>query len=326
MRVLVTGGTGFVGSHLIEALVARDQEVVCLVRPTSDLRWIASLPVQKACGTLEDADSLSRALEGVEVVFHLAGVTKALSPGDYDRFNHRGTRTLLEACARHGRGLRRFVYVSSLAAAGPSPTRLPRRESDPPAPVSLYGRSKLRGEEAVLTYQSAFSVTILRPPAVFGPRDTDLLELMKMVRRGIFATFGGGERLIDLCYVGDVVAAILLAAERPQAAGEVFFVGSGVAYEWEEAARLVAARMGKHLRVITLPAAGAAVYALLCDLKARLTGKPNIISRHKLPELRERYWICDIAKARELLHYTPSFALERGLDLTLKWYRDRGWL
>lgn len=326
MRVLVTGGTGFVGSHLIEALVAQHHEVVCLVRPTSNRRWISSLPVRWARGAVEDADSLEQAVEGIEVVFHLAGVTKALSPHAYERFNHQATRTLLEVCARKRSELQRFVYVSSLAAAGPSPSRTPRREADPPAPVSLYGLSKLRGEEAVLSYGSAFPVTVLRPPAIFGPRDRDLFELIKMIRKGIFATFGGGERLIDLCYVKDVVAAILLAAEQPRAAGEIFFVGSGETYSWEEVARLVAVKLGTRLRMIVLPAGAATVYALACDLKARLTGKPNIISRHKLPELRERYWISDISKAREMLHYSPTFPLDRGLDLTVQWYRNQGWL
>jgi len=322
----VTGGSGFLGSHLVEALLEKKAEVVCLVRPTSNLRWIEGLPVQRVSGGLEDTESLQSAVEGVHVVIHAAGVTKAISPLSYDRFNHQGTRNLLSACAQNRSRLKRFVYVSSLAAAGPSPSPIPRKESDPPAPVSLYGLSKLRGEEAALSFGSLFPVTVVRPPALYGPRDSDLLQFMKMIQRGIFATFGKGERLIDLCYVRDAVRGILLAAEQPQAAGQVFFIGSGQTYSWEKVAHFVADRLGTDLKMVSLPAAAATFYALACDVRSLLTGRPYIISRHKLPELREPYWVCDIGKAQEVLNYRPDFSLEQGLDITLRWYREQGWI
>lgn len=326
MRVLVTGGTGFLGSHLVETLLEKKAEVACLVRSTSNLRWIEGLPVERVPGSLEDPESLRRAVAGVEVVIHAAGVTKAISSVSYDRFNHQGTRNLLDACVRNGSSLKRFVYVSSLAAAGPSSTRVPRKEIDPPAPVSLYGLSKLRGEEAALSYGSLFPVTVVRPPALFGPRDSDLFELIKRIGGGIFATFGKGERLIDLCYVTDAVRGILLAAEQPNAVGQVFFIGSGQSYSWEMVAHLVAAQLGTTLKMISLPASAASVYALACDVRAYFTGRPFIISRHKLPELRQRYWICDIGKAREILNYRPATPLEQGLNLTVQWYRNQGWI
>ena len=187
MRVLVTGGTGFIGVHLVAELVARGWQVRCLVRTTSDRRPLSPYDVEYVVGSLTDPMAMQHAVKDVTYLFHLAGVTKARVTSDYDRINHVGTRALLEACLASNPGLKAFVYISSIAAAGPSVPGHPRTENDAPQPVGPYGQSKLCAEQAVLASRDRLPVIVLRPSAIYGPYDTDFLSLFRAVKRGWLA-------------------------------------------------------------------------------------------------------------------------------------------
>ena len=185
MKALVTGGTGFIGSHLTEALIRKGVQVRCLLRKTSDLKWLKGLPIEFVHGDCNDKTSLEKAVRGVDWVFHLAGVTKAIKEETYFEVNGLGTENLIHACLENNPRLQKFIYISSQAAAGPSRNGCNKKELDPCEPVSFYGRSKRVGEELVLTHAHELPVLILRPSAVYGPRDKDIFAFFKCLSRRI---------------------------------------------------------------------------------------------------------------------------------------------
>ena len=325
MRVLVTGGTGFIGIHVIAELMKRSWQVRCLVRATSNRRALAGYEVEYVVGSLEDPVALRQAVQDIDVVIHLAGATKAQSIAEFDRINHGGTQYLVEACVQSGVHLRSFVYISSIAAAGPSVSATPLTEDDAPHPVGPYGRSKLLAEQAVLKASSRLPVTVLRPSAIYGPRDTDFLPLFRAVKRGLLPCLGRQELHVDICYVEDLVQGILAAAACPAARGEVFFLG-GAPYTWRNMGHEIARQLGTRPYELHLPRTLALSAATLADRWARLSGRPGILSRANMLERLQPFWLFDSGKARRTFGYAPQVSLARGIAQTLAWYREAGWL
>jgi nucleoside-diphosphate-sugar epimerase len=325
-QVLVTGANGFVGSHLVEALLAQGYPVRCLVRRTSDLTFIRNLPADWAYGDVASGDGLEAACAGVEAVCHLAGATKARDEDTYFRINATGTRHLLSACEKAAPHLRRFVYISSLAAVAPSPDGHPIDESYPPRPLTYYGRSKLEGEKHCHQYNDRLPLVILRPPAVYGPRERDILFYFQMVNRGIKLLLGRGERRASFVFVQDLVALILRVLEDDRAVGQTYFATEGRDYDWQEMSDLVAASLGKRTVRVVLPEGLLPAIAAVVGLQARFTGQPALLNDQKLIELRQRYWVCSAEKARRELGFEAQYDLATGVQLTAQWYRQHGWL
>ncbi|UCB52931.1 MAG: NAD-dependent epimerase/dehydratase family protein, partial [Candidatus Zixiibacteriota bacterium] len=235
LSTLVTGANGFVGSHLAEGLLERGYRVRCLVRKTSDLRWLSGLEVEYFYGDVADKESLKGVCGNVDLVFHAAGLTSARSRKEYLRANAEGTRNLVEVCLEQNPKLQRFVYVSSQAAVGPGVDERPLDETAPSRPITDYGESKLEGERIVLEHVSQLPVTVVRPPAVYGPRDTDVLGFFKVASRGFRVSFGKGESFLSLVYVKDLVDGIIRAAENPKSLGQTYFIADDKVYSWREA-------------------------------------------------------------------------------------------
>lgn len=324
MRALVTGGTGFIGINLIAELVGRGWQVRCLVRETSDRRPLAAYEAEYVVGSLHDRAALQHAVQDVTHLFHLAGVTKARTASDYDRINHGGTQALLEACLASSTALEAFVYVSSIAAAGPSATGRPVTEYDVPRPVGPYGRSKLCAEKAVLAIQDRLPVIVLRPSAIYGPHDTDFLPLFRAVKRGWLPTIGRQTLHVDVCFVGDLVQGMLAAATSSDALGEVFFLG-GVGHAWDAIGQEIAHQFGQlPPREIRLPRGLVLTAARLTDAWACLIGRASALNRNSLLERLQPFWVFDSSKARQVFGYQPQVALAQGIACTLQWYRERG--
>ncbi|PKN16684.1 MAG: hypothetical protein CVU66_00035 [Deltaproteobacteria bacterium HGW-Deltaproteobacteria-23] len=325
-QVLVTGGTGFVGSHLVERLLRNGYAVTCLVRDRSQLRWLEGLDVGLAEGDCTDPESLAAALQGISLVFHCAGLTKARHASDYYRVNQIGTRNLLEACARHSPGIEKFILVSSQAAAGPSPDGQPVGEGDTPQPLTDYGRSKLLAENEASGYKDRFPVVILRPTAVYGPRDVDVFELFRWAGRGLTIEMTGCDRYLNLCYVEDLTAALLLAAEGKTESGSVYFVAESRAYSFSEFRNVLLATGGVAARTLKIPYRVAWLIGLVSEIGSLFTKRPALANRQKVLEAAQQYWLCETAKIENDLCFRAEYPLQKGLELTWKWYRENRWL
>ena len=325
MQALVTGGTGFIGIHLVAALIVRGWRVRCLVRATSNRQPLAAHPVDYVVGHLQDDAALHRAVRDANVVFHLAGATKARTPAEYDQVNVEGTQHLLAACATAGTSLRSFVYVSSIAAAGPGDSLTPVTEDMPPRPVGPYGESKRRAEAVVLRAGASIPVVVLRPSAIYGPYDADFLDLFRAVKRGWLPCIGHQELYIDLCHVSDLVQGLIDAATCPDTYGNVFFLG-GAHHTWRDIGREIARQMDKRVRELRLPRSLVLSAAALADTWARLSGRPSLLSRANLLERLQPFWLFDSSKARHTFGYAPRMSLTPGVAQTLHWYRKAGWL
>ncbi len=326
MKVLVTGGTGFIGSHLIEALLQRGVSVRCLLRKTSDLKWLRDLPIEVVFGDCRDRDSLRDAAREVDQVFHLAGVTKALEEKTYFEVNGYGTDNLIHACLENNNPPPRFVYLSSQAAAGPCQNGGRKCESDGCEPVSPYGRSKRQGEELAMEHAADLPVLVLRPSAVYGPRDRDVFTVFKLLSRRIKLRLSGRDQHISLCYVQDVVQALLLAAEGKVSGGEIFFLSDGHDYRMEEIGDVFATAMGITAVPVPVPEWAISGVASFSHLMAKFTGKPPLLNKGKVEEMIQRNWVCDITKARTLLGFSPRVPLAEGARLTFEWYKKEKWL
>jgi dihydroflavonol-4-reductase len=325
MRALVTGGTGFIGSHLVEALIKKGLSVRCLVRDPARPGWLEALDVELVKGDCTRPDTLKGVTSGVDYVFHAAGVTKANDAGTYDLINGEGTRYLAEAAVRDAAGLKKFVYVSSQAAAGPSREGRPRREEDPPEPVSDYGRSKLLGEEYLTRLKDELNVVFVRPTSVYGPRDRDIYTFFKLVNHRLRTSFRE-KRLVSLCYVDDLVDGILRSAFGETVSGEAFFFAWPEPYDWDAMGETIALALGVKARRVVLPIPLLSVVAVMAEGAASLTGSPALLNRQKMAEIRQRYWVVDVNKAKSKLGFTARHDFESGAKLTADWYRQNGWL
>ena len=205
MKALVTGATGFIGSHLVEALVQRGAQVRCLVRDKRHLGWVKDSPVEFVVGNCQEKDSLKQAVQDVDQVFHLAGVTTAVKEKTYFEVNGLGTENLVQACIENNTRLKKFIYLSSQAAAGPGLSGGKKNESDPCEPVSPYGKSKLLGEKLALSHSHELPLLILRPCAVYGPRDKGFYAVFKCLSKRIKPCLSGHDQHISMCYVQDLV-------------------------------------------------------------------------------------------------------------------------
>lgn len=326
MKALVTGATGFVGSHIVEHLVSEGVEAVCLVRPTSDTAFLRTLPVEITVGRLDDREDVLRAAAGADYIFHVAGLTKARSLDEYLAANVAATEAFVDAVLRLRQPPSRFVYISSLAAAGPNPGRAPLDETAEPRPHDNYGLSKLRGEQAVLRRASELPVTVIRPPAVYGPRDTNMLPLFRACQRwGIAPLLGGGENEMTLAEVTDLARGVWMAASSPAAVGRVYFIASSTG-TLAQLADAMAFALGRPLRKLSVPAFVARLIGELGELTWTLTGRPQIISRRKVRDALQPRWTCTWARAARDFGYEPRFDLPTGLRRTAGWYARQGWI
>lgn len=326
MRALVTGATGFIGSHLVEALVKNRWTVRCLLRSSSNLRWLDGLPLEFVRGDYFDQNSLESPLKDVDYIFHAAGLTKAKTKEEYYRANHLVTKNLLEAAKKFSPKIRRFLHVSSLACIGPSSDGSPVDESAPFHPITTYGKSKMEAELECQRCMGELPITIVRPAAVYGPRDTDIYEFFRNVSWGILPTIGFTDRLVSLVHVRDVVQTMILAAQNNQSLGEVYFVSNEKPASWIEVGTLTAKAMNRKVVRVPVPKTFVFVVAAFAEFGALFSSKPALINLEKAKDIVQSGWVCSVAKAKGELGYEQKVSLEDGIRETVAWYKDNGWL
>jgi nucleoside-diphosphate-sugar epimerase len=316
-RVLVTGATGFVGSHVAQALVEAGYEVRCGARATSDLRWISGLDTERVpLDVRGKPEDISRAVENVDVVVHAAGITRARRPEDYYSVNAEGTRRIATAALRAG--VRRFVLISSLAARGP----------DGPAtgdhPESDYGRSKLEAETHLLAVGGRMEAVLLRPAAVYGPRDTDLLPLFRLANAGWLPVPWGAGPLQPL-YVEDAARAALAAAREPVGFGP-FPVAENRRYAWRDVAAGLEKSLGRTVRAVRLPAGAFVLAGRTAEWAAKPLSAVPILDERRARDLALNAWTCDVSGTEGALGWRAKVPVFEGLERTARWYGQVGWL
>jgi len=327
MKVFLTGGTGFLGSHVAEALVKDGHEVTALVRSESRAAFLKSLGVQTCHGSLDSEDGLSGVepvLERCDAVVHVAGLVKAIRLQDFHRVNLEGSTRLANAAVR--RGVRRFLLVSSIAAQGPGTGAMARPADLPESPVTAYGRSKLAAERAVLEHADRLDITILRPPVIYGPRDLEFLKVFQAASRLGLVPVLDPDQVLSLIHASDCAQAIAKAVRLERTPRAVYPVDDGGAHTWREIARTLGQVLGRRVRVLRLPRWVVWTGAWVWQTSGRLTRTPVVMSTDKVREAEARYWVVGCDAAREDLGYAPLYSLETGFEDTVRWARAGGLL
>ena len=349
-KALITGSNGFIGSHLVELMQERGDTAYAMVRKTSNIENFGGRTVDFRYAGLTDPDSLVAAMKDVEVVYHLAGMTAGNGVQDFERVNGGGTANVMAAAK--AAGVRKVVYVSSLAAAGPSHHEVARAEHHTPTPISIYGRSKYSGERAAhdAAQDGDLHVTIVRPPVVYGPRDEDFLRVIQMAKSRLVLVLGFHDAWFSAVHPHDLTRGILLAGEKGESippdeehalvggglshevaqdthdkAGQgIYFITDGGKYTWAELGQRSAEALGRKPLTLKLPVPVAYTAAWFSEMFGKITGQLPIFNRDKVREGAASGWWASINKASDELGYTPEMDFHRGIEDTIRWATDHG--
>jgi len=326
MKVLVTGATGFIGSHLTDKLLDEGFDVFCTIRETSSLRRLEGKKINfiKSENIFEDKNTGKNT--NFDYIFHCAGIVKAKNYSGYEKGNYLLTKRILEETYKYNPNLKKFIHISSQAACGPSPDREPINEEYSPKPITRYGTTKLMAEKEVFKYKDKFPVVIVRPSAVFGERDTEILMYFKFFNKGINSLIGFGEKYLSLIYIKDLTEGIFSASHKETESGEIFFLSSDRQYSWDEISDVTSKILNRKSMKLRIPhfflySAGA-VYQFF-SLFSKNAPTLNI---EKCKDLTQRYWTCSNAKAKRILGFRENYTLEQSFRNTINWYKQNKWI
>ncbi len=328
MKVLITGATGFIGSHVADLLLERGYDVRAIARSTSNLQWLKGKKIELVDGSISNPKSLEKAMKDVEMVFHVAGLTAARNAEEFMQGNRDGTRNMLEAAYKFAPNLQRFLHVSSLAAVRPadSPDK-PVDESTLSAPITSYGISKKAAEDEVNSFANKLPITIVRPPAVYGQRETAILDFFKTVNKGFVPHIGFNEKHVSLVHGLDLSRGIIEAAESANTIGKTYFISSEEFYTWEQIGSVTAKILGKKGTIpLRLPHFLVFGVAGLSEFFGRFSAKPPVLNFEKGRDITQAYWICSVDRAKTDFGYRQKISIEDGIRQTVEWYKSMGWL
>ena len=324
MRALVTGATGFIGSHFVDHLLEQEVEVRVLTRPVSDRTGLEARGLDVHVCDPTDEAAIARAMSGVDMVFHVAGFMRGRRWEEYVRGNIEPSRALASAAASLESPPQRLVYVSSLAAGGPAPTAEPLTESDPPRPIDHYGRSKLEAERQIMAFSDRLPITIVRPPVVYGPRDRNFTAMFRVARRlGLVPTIGSPRKQISIIHASDLARGGLLAARSEQAAGQLYYLAAGT-HTMAELVHAIGHAVGRRVRRVRIPGWLARVAGEFGQLKWAITGRPQLLARRKVRDMLQPRWICSPARAEHDFGFTAAIDLHEGMRETALSYVEAG--
>ena len=321
MRALITGATGFIGSYLTKSLSERGYEVYCLVRKSSKFNRLEKLKVNPNLiyGDITDFNSLEKAVANKDYIFHLAAIINANSREDYYRINYEGTKNIARAATLYNPNLKKFIYISSIAASGPSKRNYFKNEDDKCQPINNYGKTKLLGEKAIKEELQNIPYTIIRPPNVIGPGQKELVQSITTIERGIMPLLGNGEPQTSIIHVSDLVKAIVLAAELDKTTGKTYFITDGKQYSWQEIAKIIKKELGKRF-VFPLNFPILIVTAFLLSIFSKTRGTVNPVSPKRIVQMRKNYWTYNGSKANKELGFRAKVNIYDGIREAVKDY------
>jgi dihydroflavonol-4-reductase len=326
MKAFITGATGFVGSHLVDLLLEKNYEVYCLTRKTSNLRWLKDKNVHPVEGDLFSNDALSGVIKDVDYIFHIAGVVKSKDKAGFEKGNYLATKNLLELTQKFNPNIKKFVHVSSGAVCGPNPDDAPMPETYEPKPRTTYGITKRMAEEEVIKYKNKFPVVIVRPPAVFGPRDTEILVYFKTFSKGLNSVIGFQEKYLSLIYVEDLVNGIALAAEKETVSGSIYFICSDKEYNWNDIGNITSKLLGKKAVKVRVPHWIVYTVGAIAQFFSMFSKNAATLNLEKCFDITRKKWVFSNEKAKRELGFKEKYTLEESFKKTIDWYKEMKWI
>ncbi len=323
---IVTGASGFVGSHMVDYLLEKGHHVRCILRKTSSTKWLEGKSVEIFYSGLFDKEKLKEVLRDADYLFHIAGVVKAKTEEGYFKGNVETTKTLLDALCELNSKIKRIIVVSSQTACGPSLDDKPCDENTPEHPITTYGKSKLAEEKIAKSYMDKLPITIVRLPAIYGERDTEIYQMFKTYKMGIMPIVGFNDKKLNLSHVSDVVNGIYLAAVSENSINNTYFIASEEIYTWTQISKAIEKAFGRKALTIRIPHLIVYTVAAFAEFFAMFSSKAATFNMEKAKDFVQSNWTCDVSKAKRELGYNQKISLEVGLKRTIDWYREMKWL
>jgi dihydroflavonol-4-reductase len=326
MKAFITGATGFVGSHLADALLKKNYEVFCLIRKTSNLRWLEGKNVHYVEGDLFSNDVLSEVIKDMDYVFHVAGVVKSKDKTGFEKGNFLSTKNLLELTLKCNPNIKKFIHISSGAVCGPNPDDNAMNEEFKPKPRTKYGITKKMAEDEVIKYKNKLPVVIVRPPAVFGPRDTEILVYFKTFAGGLNTVIGFKEKYLNLIYVDDLVNGIILAAEKETISGSIYFICSDKEYNWNDIGNVTSKLLGKKAIKLRIPHWIVYTVGAFAQFFSVFSKNAATLNLEKCFDITRKKWVFSNEKAKKELGFKEKYNLEESFGKTIEWYKEMKWI
>ncbi len=323
---VVTGANGFVGSHLVDNLLDKNFIVRCIVRKSSNLKWLEGKKVEIYDSGLFNKEGLRQAFKDANYIFHVAGVVKSKTKEGYFKGNVGTTKNLLEVALENSTTIKRFLLVSSGTVTGPSPDGKPLNEKSECSPITTYGKSKLEGEKTALSYKDKLPITVCRAPAVYGERDTEIFIYFQTFNKGLTTTIGFNKKELSLIHAADLVEGFYLAAISEKAKGEIYYISSEKFYTWQEINSVTSKVLNKKPIIIKVPHFLVFTISAFAQFFAMFSNKPATLNIEKAKDITQQFWIFDTSKAIKDLGYGQKISLEDGIKRTCDWYKEMKWI
>lgn len=323
---VVTGGTGFVGSHLVDLLITKNFEVRCIIRKTSSLKWLEGKNVKIYNSGLFDKAGLAEVLKDADYLFHVAGVVRSKTKEGFFKGNVETTKNLLEVISELNNKIKRVVIVSSLTACGPSKNGKPVTEETVPQPITTYGKSKLAEEKLAQEYMKKIPITICRAPAIYGEREADIYAMFKGVSKGVMTLVGFNNKKLSLIHGRDFVNGLYLSAISEKAKNQIYFISSEEIYDWSQVSDAMEKAVGKKAFRLKIPHSIIYLVGGISHIANYFSSKPATFNFEKAKDFVQESWTCDTSKAIRDIGYTQQISLEDGMKITADWYKEHKWL
>lgn len=323
---VVTGGTGFVGSHLVDLLITKNFEVRCIIRKTSSLKWLEGKNVKIYNSGLFDKAGLAEVLKDADYLFHVAGVVRSKTKEGFFKGNVETTKNLLEVISELNNKIKRVVIVSSLTACGPSKNGKPVTEETVPQPITTYGKSKLAEEKLAQEYMKKIPITICRAPAIYGEREADIYAMFKGVSKGVMTLVGFNNKKLSLIHGRDFVNGLYLSAISEKAKNQIYFISSEEIYDWSQVSDAMEKAVGKKAFRLKIPHSIIYIVGGISHIANYFSSKPATFNFEKAKDFVQESWTCDTSKAIRDIGYTQQISLEDGMKSTADWYKEHKWL